>query len=121
MVSVRKLSNGPGAGSVFGHVQSFPGLQSDGCAIISLFRRRVLVIPSRFAGVSMQEGQNKSSNSTSNRLWLIISLVIAVTVVAVMMVPDKEKRQKTYPAGEKRPQRRPHPQSLQRAGPDCRE
>jgi len=44
----------------------------------------------------MQEGQNKS-NSTSNRLWLLISLIIAITVVAVLMVPDKEKKAQDIP------------------------
>ncbi|HID44689.1 MAG TPA: hypothetical protein EYP34_02890 [Chromatiaceae bacterium] len=45
----------------------------------------------------MQEGQNKGSNATSNRLWLIISLVIAVTVVAVLMVPDRDKKADDIP------------------------
>lgn len=57
----------------------------------------------------MQEGQNKSSNSTSNRLWLIISLVIAVTVVAVLMVPDKEKKAEDIPLPGAAPAETPAP------------
>ncbi len=36
----------------------------------------------------MQEGQKTSRTAASNRLWLIISLVIAVTVIAVLLVPE---------------------------------
>jgi len=45
----------------------------------------------------MQKGQDQSNPSASNRLWLIISLVIAVTVVAVMMVPEADRKAEDIP------------------------
>ncbi len=36
----------------------------------------------------MQEGKKTSKTAASNRLWLIISLVIVVTVIAVLLVPE---------------------------------
>ena len=36
----------------------------------------------------MQEKHESRNTTSSNRLWLIISAIIAVTVVAVLMVPD---------------------------------
>lgn len=46
----------------------------------------------------MEEGQDKKAISASNRLWLVISLVIAVTVVAVLMVPDAREEAEDIPS-----------------------
>ncbi len=45
----------------------------------------------------MQNGQDQSNTLASNRLWLIISLVIAVTVIAVMMVPEADRKAEDIP------------------------
>lgn len=45
----------------------------------------------------MQNGQDQNKPSASNRLWLIISLVIAVTVVAVIMVPEADRKAEDIP------------------------
>ena len=51
----------------------------------------------------MQEGQDKRNNAASNRLWLIISLVVAVTLVAVLLVPDKDEQAEDIPQVPKAP------------------
>ncbi|WP_456415811.1 hypothetical protein [Thiolapillus sp.] len=45
----------------------------------------------------MQDGQNTNKTTASNRLWLIISLVAAATLVAVLMVPEAENRVEDIP------------------------
>ncbi len=64
----------------------------------------------------MQNGQDESKPSASNRLWLVISLVIAVTVVAVLMVPDKREKAQDIPAPAALPESPQEPQVVTDAG-----
>jgi TPR repeat protein len=45
----------------------------------------------------MEDTEKKASASASNRLWLIISAVMAVTIVAVFMVPDGKEQARDIP------------------------
>ncbi len=45
----------------------------------------------------MEDREQKAGTSPSNRLWLIISAIMAVTLIAVFMVPDGQKQAEDIP------------------------
>ncbi len=51
----------------------------------------------------MEDREQKAGTSASNRLWLIISAIMAVTLVAVFMVPDGREQAEDIPVPEAAP------------------
>lgn len=45
----------------------------------------------------MEEREQKAGTSASNRLWLIISAIMAITLIAVFMVPDGREQAEDIP------------------------
>ncbi|BAO43157.1 hypothetical protein [Thiolapillus brandeum] len=45
----------------------------------------------------MEDTEKKASASATNRLWLILSAVMAVTIIAVFMVPDGKEQAQDIP------------------------